>query len=151
MSGNPEPRDPNYRARVHQTFAQQDFMELIGARIISVTPGAVEIELPIRRELHQQHGFAHAGAAWSIADSAAGFASQSLMAADEGVLTVELKINLLAPAKGERLIARGRVERAGRRLTVARSDVYAVADGAETHVATAMGTYMVMGGLANKT
>ena len=72
------------------------------------------------------------------------------MAADEGVLTVELKINLLAPARGERLIARGRVERAGRRLTVARSDVYSVAGGSETHVATAMGTFMVMSGLSNK-
>jgi acyl-coenzyme A thioesterase PaaI-like protein len=72
------------------------------------------------------------------------------MAADEGVLTVELKINLLAPARGERLIARGRVERAGRRLTVARSDVYSVAGGSETHVATAMGTLMVMSRLSNK-
>ncbi|HUS53294.1 MAG TPA: PaaI family thioesterase [Thermohalobaculum sp.] len=126
MSKVMEPRDPDYRARVYDTFARQHFMVLLGARLLSVAPGAVEIELPIRRELEQQHGFAHAGAAWSIADSAAGFASQSLMAADEGVLTVELKINLLAPAKGERLIARGRVERAGRRLMVGRSDVYAV-------------------------
>ena len=144
------PRDPDYHARVYDSFARQNFMALIGARILSVAPGAVEIELPLRPELEQQHGFAHAGAAWSIADSAAGFASQSLMAADEGVLTVELKINLLAPAKGERLVARGRVERAGRRLTVARSDVYAVADGTETHVAMAMGTFMAMSRLADK-
>ncbi len=146
-----EPRDPDYQARIHASFARQNFMDLIGARILSIAPGAVEIELPIRRELEQQHGFAHAGVAWSIADSAAGYASQSLMAADEGVLTVELKINLLAPAKGERLIARGRVERAGRRLTVARADVYAVAGGEETHVATAMGTFMAISGLADRT
>jgi uncharacterized protein (TIGR00369 family) len=145
-----EPRDPNFDARVRVSFARQNFMELLGARIVSVAPGAVEVELPLRRELEQHHGFAHAGAAWAIADNAAGYASQSLMAADEGVLTVELKINLLAPAKGERLVARGRVERAGRRLTVARSDVYAVADGEETHVATAMGTFMTMTGLADK-
>jgi uncharacterized protein (TIGR00369 family) len=151
MSPTLEPRDPAYHARVFDTFARQRFMVLLGARLLSVAPGAVEIELPIRRELEQQHGFAHAGAAWSIADSAAGFASQSLMAADEGVLTVELKINLLAPAKGERLIARGRVERAGRRLTVARADVYALTGKSETHVATAMGTFMVMSGLAAKT
>ncbi len=150
MSEAPEPRDPDYRARVHDSFARQNFMNLLGARVVSVAPGAVEVELPLRRELEQQHGFAHAGAAWAIADSAAGYASQSLMAADEGVLTVELKINLLAPAKGERLIARGRVERAGRRLTVARSDVYAVTGGDETHVATAMGTFMTMRGLADK-
>ena len=146
-----EPRDPNFDARVRVSFARQNFMELLGARIVSVAPGAVEVELPIRRELEQQHGFAHAGAAWAIADNAAGYASQSLMAADEGVLTVELKINLLAPAKGERLVARGRVERAGRRLTVARADVYAVADGSETHVAMATGTFMTMTGLADKT
>ena len=151
MNKTLNPRDPDYRARVYESFARQNFMDLIGARLVSVAPGAVEIELPIRRELEQQHGFAHAGVAWSIADSAAGYASQSLMAAGEGVLTVEFKINLLAPAKGERLIARGRVERAGRRLTVARADVYAVAGGEETHVATAMGTFMAMSGLPDRT
>ena len=144
------PRDPDFAARVRGSFGRQPFMTLIGARLLAVGPGAVEIELPLRPELEQQHGYAHAGATWSIADSAAGYASQSLMAADEGVLTVELKINLLAPAKGERLLARGRVERAGRRLTVARADVYALAEGAETHVAMAIGTFMVMAGLADR-
>ena len=147
---SPEPRDPAYRERVHDSFARQRFMALIGARLIAVAPGAVDIELPMRPELEQQHGYAHAGAAWAIADSAAGYASQTLMAAEDGVLTVELKINLLAPARGERLIARGRVERAGRRLTVARSDVYAELDGRETHIATALGTFMAMAGLADK-
>ncbi|MHA1528914.1 MAG: PaaI family thioesterase [Alphaproteobacteria bacterium] len=146
-----EPRDRDFDARVRASFARQKFMDLLGARLLRVAPGAVEIELPLRRELEQQHGFAHAGATWSIADSAAGYASHSLMAPSEGVLTVELKINLLAPARGERLVARGRVERAGRRLTVARADVYAVADGKETHVATAMGTFMTMSGLADRT
>lgn len=150
MSGPLQPRDPDFRERVEASFARQAFMALIGARLVSVAPGAVEIELPLRPELEQQHGYAHAGAAWSIADSAAGYASQSLMAADEGVLTVELKINLLAPATGERLVARGRVERAGRRLLVARADVFAVEGGAETHVAIALGTFMVMGGLADR-
>ena len=145
-----EPRDQKFHDRVHASFARQNFMALIGARLVSVAPGAVEIELPLRPELEQQHGYAHAGAAWSIADSAAGYASQSLMAADEGVLTVELKINLLAPAKGERLVARGRVERAGRRLLVARSDVYAVEGGNETHAAIAIGTFMTMARLADK-
>ena len=151
MTAAPQPRDPDYHTRVYDAFARQNFMALIGARVVSVAPGAVEIELPIRRELEQQHGFSHAGAAWSIADSAAGFAAQSLMAADDGVLTVELKINLLTPAKGERLIARGRVERGGRRLTVARADVFAVAGDNEVHVAMAVGTYMTMAGLADKT
>jgi uncharacterized protein (TIGR00369 family) len=150
MSKTFVPRDPNYRDRIYAGFARQKFMKLLGAQIISATPGAVEIGLELRPDLEQHHGFAHAGVAWSIADNAAGFATQSLLAADDGVLTVELKINLLAPAKGERLIARAQVVRAGRRLTVARSDVYAVADGTETHVVTTLGTFMTMSGLADK-
>jgi uncharacterized protein (TIGR00369 family) len=146
------PRDPDYAARVAASFSKQAFMALIGAELVSVGPGAVDIALPVRPELGQQHGYVHAGAAWAIADSAAGYAAQSLMAAGDGVLTVELKINLLAPAAGERLIARGRVERAGRRLSVARADVAAVGqDGAETAVATALGTFMRMEGLADRT
>lgn len=145
-----QPRDPDFLDRVTRSFGNQPFMELIGARLLSVNPGAVEIGLPLRPDLAQQHGYAHAGVAWSIADSAGGFAAQSLMAADEGVLTVELKINLLAPAKGERMVARGQVERAGRRLTVARADVYALSGGAETHIAIAIGTYMAMAGLADR-
>jgi uncharacterized protein (TIGR00369 family) len=144
------PQDPDFAARVRASFARQRFMALLGAEVTAVAPGAVEIALPLRPELSQQHGYAHAGAAWSIADSAAGYAAQTLMAATDGVLTVELKINLLAPAKGERLIARGRVERAGRRLTVVRSDVVAVADGVETPVATALGTMMTMAGLRDE-
>ena len=150
MSRRLEPRDPDFRARVHDSFARQNFMAFIGARLGAVEPGAVEIELPLRPELEQQHGYAHAGAAWAIADSAAGYASQSLMAADEGVLTVELKINLLAPAEGDRLVARGRVERAGWRLTVARAEVCAVSGGEETPVALAIGTFMAMPGLVDR-
>jgi uncharacterized protein (TIGR00369 family) len=145
-----EPRDPDYRQRVLASFARQNFMTFIGAEVTAVAPGEVEIALPIRPELEQQHGYAHAGAAWSIADTAAGYAAQSLMAAEDGVLTVEVKINLLAPARGERLVARGRVERDGRRLTVARADVYAVADGTETHVAMALGTFIALPGLGDK-
>ncbi|MEM7499691.1 MAG: PaaI family thioesterase [Pseudomonadota bacterium] len=141
----PEPRDPGWEARVRRGFEAQPFMTLIGARLGALAPGRVEIALPIREALGQQHGFVHAGALWSIADSAAGFAAQSLMAAEDGVLTVELKINLLSPAHGRLLRAVGQVERAGRRLTVGRSDVYAVADGAEDapprHIATALGTF----------
>lgn len=150
MSAGFEPRDPDWRGRVYESFARQRFMALIGARIASAAPGAVEIELPLRPELEQQHGYAHAGAAWAIADSAAGYASQSLMAPDEGVLTAELKINLLAPAKGERLVARGQVERPGRRLVVARADVFAVEGGVETKIAIALGSFMVMRGLADR-
>ncbi|MEM6546534.1 MAG: PaaI family thioesterase [Pseudomonadota bacterium] len=145
------PQDPDFRARVETSFAQQDFMALLGAELLLAEPGRVEIALPLRPSLEQQHGFAHAGAIWSIADSASGYAAQSLMAAGDGVLTVELKINLLAPGRGTRLIARGQVERAGRRLTVARSDVVSLdAAGAETAIATTLGTFMTMTGLSDK-
>jgi len=144
------PRDPGFAERVRASFACQAFMELLGAELGRVAPGAVDIVLPLRPALCQQHGYAHAGAAWSIADSAAGYAAQTLMDESDGVLTVELKINLLAPAAGERLIARGRVERAGRRLTVCRSDVVAEEAGREIHVATALGTFTAMPGLADR-
>jgi uncharacterized protein (TIGR00369 family) len=145
----PAPRDPAFAARVAASFARQRFMTLIGAELGRVAPGAVEIALPLRPELSQQHGYAHAGAAWAIADSAAGYAAQTLMAAADGVLTVELKINLLAPARGEKLVARGRVERAGRTLTVGRAEVAAIEDGGETVVAIALGTFMTIPGLGD--
>jgi uncharacterized protein (TIGR00369 family) len=142
------PRDPDFAERVRRGFTAQRFMAHIGAELTSVAPGAVDIALSLRPELTQHHGYGHAGATWSIADTAAGFAAQTLMAPDEGVLTVELKINLLAPARGLRLIARGRIERAGRRLTVCRADVTAEGeDGAETAVAVALGTFMTLPGL----
>ena len=141
------PRDPEFEARIRRSFARQPFMAHLGAELVSVAPGAVEIALPLRHELTQQHGFGHAGATWAISDSAAGFASQLLMPAERTVLTVELKINLLAPAT-DRLLARGRVERAGRSLMVARSDVVALGDdGRETAIATALGTFMAVEGL----
>ena len=144
------PRDPDFADRVRRSFARQRFMALLGAEIAAVEAGAVEILLPLRPELEQQHGYAHAGAAWSIADSAAGYAAQTLMGPEDGVLTAEIKINLLAPAAGASLLARGRVERAGRTLTVARAEVAALsAEGAETPVALALGTFMRMAGLAD--
>ena len=140
------PRDPDFAARVRRSFARQRFMTLLGATIADVSAGAVTISLPLRADLEQQHGYAHAGAAWAIADSAAGYAAQTLMGAEDGVLTVELKINLLAPAAGRSLLARGRVERSGRSLTVGRADVSAVDEhGVETPVAT----FMRMPGLAD--
>lgn len=144
MTGDaPVPVDPHFAERIAEGFAAQPFMALLGARLDRVSPGEVSILLPVRDALSQQHGFVHAGATWAIADSAAGFAAQSLMPATHGVLTVELKINLLRPAAGPMLRATGIVERAGRQLTVARSDVVAVAeDGAERRIATALGTFV---------
>ena len=142
-----DPRDPGWEARIHRAFAGQAMMTHLGIELVEVAPGAATLRAAIRPELTQHHGYAHAALAFASGDTAAGMAAQSLMAADEGVLTIEMKINLLAPAKGEALIARGRVERAGRTVTVVRSDVYAQDAGAERHVATLLGTMAVIKGL----
>jgi len=112
------PQDPDFEARIRKSFARQRFMGTLGARLVRVEPGLCEIELEHRPELTQQHGYLHAGAGASIADSAGGYAGYSLMPADSSVLSVEFKLNLLEPARGERFIGRGRVLRAGKRLTV---------------------------------
>ena len=128
--------------RVHESFERQRFMDLIGARLSEVAEGRVEIELPADERLTQQHGFLHAGVVAAAVDSACGYAALTLMPAGTAVLTVEYKINLLAPAEGDRLIARGRVVRAGRTLTTCAGDAYMVGDGAERHVATVLATMM---------
>jgi len=126
--------------RVRDSFAGQDFMTTIGARLTSVTPGAVEIRLAVRPGLLQQHRFVHAGVVSAIADSAAGYAALSLLGEGREVLTAEFKINLLAPAQGSELVARSRVLRSGKSLSVCTSDVFAVTEGKETCVATLLGT-----------
>ena len=143
-----EPRDPGWEARVRASFALQTVMTTIGAHLGAVAPGAVDIALPFRADLCQQHGFLHAGIVTTIADSSCGYAALSLMEPDASVLTVEFKLNLLAPARGERLLARGRATRPGRTLTVCQADVVAVQDGAETPVATMLATLMALQGRA---
>ena len=106
--------------RIRASFDKQGLMRTLGASLAAVSPGAVEITLRPSAEISQQHGFVHAGAVAAIADSAAGYAALTLMPADAGVLTAEFKINLLAPATGERIVARGRVVKAGRTLTLPR-------------------------------
>lgn len=138
------PLDPDFRKRVHMSFGLQQFMKTLGATLESVEAGFVEIHLPISAAITQQHGFVHAGAVASIADSACGYAAFSLMPADAGVLAVEFKINLMAPAKGEKLIARGRVIRAGRTLSVCQADVVAVVEGSEKNVAILTSTVMTV-------
>lgn len=113
-----EPRDPDFGRRVRQDFAKQAAMTLLGARLTRVDPGVVEIEMPYRADLTQQHGFFHAGLLTTIADSAGGYAAFTLMDADAEVLSVELKANFLAPAAGTLARARGTVLRPGRTLTV---------------------------------
>ena len=123
-------------------------MGLIGAAMETVAPGRVEISVPFRPELSQQHGFFHAGVISTIADSAGGYAGFTLFPADAGVLTVEFKINLLAAADGERALAVGEVIRSGRTLTVCRLDAWVEKGGKRTHCATGMQTLMTVVGRA---
>jgi uncharacterized protein (TIGR00369 family) len=132
--------------RVRSSFAKQGLMETLGATLVSVAPGAVAVALRPAPAISQQHGFVHAGAVSAIADSAAGYAALSLMPADAGVLTTEFKINLLAPAIGDRILARGRVVKAGRTLTLAQSEVFAETGGQEKLIALLTATLMAVTG-----
>jgi uncharacterized protein (TIGR00369 family) len=123
------PQDPDFAARVRASFERQRFMRTLGARLVRLEPGLCEIELDYRLDLTQQHEYLHAGVCTSIADSAGGYAAYSLMPAGSSVLAVELKVNLLEPGRGERFLARGRVKRAGKRLTVCELEVEAWSGG----------------------
>lgn len=141
-----EPRDPDWETKVRASFARQGVMETVGARISALRPGFCEIELPYRRALAQQHGFHHAGITTTIADSAAGYAAFSLMPPGASVLTVEFKVNLMAPAMGERFLARGTVIRPGRTLTVTEAEVVALDKDGEKPVARMLATMMCLPG-----
>lgn len=141
-----EARDPDYESRVRASFLKQQFMVYLGAEMTSAHPGFCEIRLPFRPELTQQNGFFHGGIVGTLADNAAGYASYSLMAATDNILTVEYKLNIVAPADGSELIARGHVLRPGRTLTVARSEVYALKNGIEVLCGSAQATMMRMEG-----
>ena len=147
MSTAPAP-DPQFRERVRASFERQAFMATLGATLERIEPGEVDIALPHHASLVQQHGFVHAGALASVLDSACGYAAFSLMPADAGVLSIEFKVNLLEPAKGERFVARGRVLRAGRTIFVCRADAVALDAGREIVVATMQGTMMCVRGRA---
>jgi uncharacterized protein (TIGR00369 family) len=139
-----EPADPGFASRVRASFDRQRLPATLGARLERVAPGEVEIRLPFRDDLTQQHGFVHAGALTTIVDTACGYAALTLMPADAAVLTVEFKVNLVAPAKGEAFVARARVLKAGRTLTVVTGDVLALEGGAERLVATMLATMMAV-------
>ena len=132
-----EARDPDFRARVKTSFSRQRFMATLGASLTLIEPGEVHIELPFSPHLSQQHGYLHAGATTAIADSANGYAALTLAPADAEVLAVEFKINLMAPASAPRFLARGRVLRPGRRLSVCLAEVVAL-DGADQEVIASM-------------
>ena len=138
------PLDLQFEARVRASFVRQRAMNTIGATLARVEPGLVEVELPYRADLTQQHGFLHAGIVATILDSACGYAAFSLMAADVAVLTVEYKINLLRPAQGDRFVARGLVVRAGQTITVCSGDVFAYSVASEKLVATMLATVIAV-------
>jgi len=135
-----EPIDPNFETRVRASFELQKVMGLIGARLGRVEPGVAEIAIDARGNLTQQDGYVHAGIVTTILDTACGYAAYTLMPADSGVLSVEFKVNLLAPAKGERITARAEVKRAGQTLTVCSADAFAIDNGTKTVCATMLAT-----------
>lgn len=140
------PQDPDYENRIRDSFARQLVMKSIGAGLTLVEPGAIEIELPFRDDLTQQNGFIHAGIVATVLDSACGYAAFSLMPADAAVLSIEFKVNLLAPAKGERIKVRADVKRAGQNVTVCTADAWAINAGEEKVVATMLATMMCVRG-----
>jgi uncharacterized protein (TIGR00369 family) len=139
------PQDTDFESRVRASFARQRVMETFGARLDSVAPGEVEIGLDFNEALTQQHGYLHAGVVAAVVDSACGYAALSLAHAGAEVLSIEFKLNLLSPAVGESFVARARVVRVGRRVTVCVGDLFALAGGDEKLIATMLGTMMTVG------
>lgn len=142
MSSRFEPADPAYKEKIMESFNRQEVMKTVGASILAVRPGEVELEFPYQSDLTQQHGFIHAGIVSTVLDSACGYAAFSLMPENAGVLTIEFKVNLLAPAKGERFRAVGKVKKPGRNITVTEGELFSYVKGKQKLVATMVGTIM---------
>jgi uncharacterized protein (TIGR00369 family) len=137
-------QNPDFERLVRESFEKQRAMRTLGALLTRVSPGHVEIELPYAEAITQQHGFLHAGVVTAVMDSSCGYAAYTLMPPGTGVLSVEFKVNLLAPAKGELMIARGRVLRAGKTITVCQADATMRIGSQETPVATMLATMMTV-------
>ena len=140
------PVDPLYETRVRGSFTRQGIMAHLGAEMTACGPGRCEIRLPYGDHLSQQHGYFHGGVVATVCDSAGGYAAFTLMPDGSGVLTIEFKINLTAPADGELLIARGEVVRPGRSVTVSRAEAVVVKDGRERVCAVLQQTLMTISG-----
>jgi len=145
-----ELQDTEYQRRVRDSFQRQGLMRHLGAELVSLEPGGAVIRVPFCGELTQQHGYFHAGVTGAIADSSCGYAAYTLMPADSSVLTVEYKINLLAAADGEELIARARVVRSGKTLKICTADVFVRKEGTENHCAMMLATIMCMAGKSDR-
>ena len=144
-----EPLDLNYEKKIKESFSRQEFMHFINAELVEVKPGYCEIHLPYKKELSQQHGYFHAGIIGTISDNCGGYAAFSLMPAKASVLTVEYKMNIVAPGDGELLIGRAKVIKPGRTLTICNTEVFVVKNGAEKLCATSLMTVMTMYGRAD--
>lgn len=138
------PRNPNFEAEVRENFARQRAMRALGASLEAISPGRVSLGMPYQEAFTQQRGFLHAGTSATLLDSACGYAALSLMPAGADVLSVEFKLNLLAPASGERFVARAEVRRAGRSITVCQGELFALTAGAEKLVALMQATMMTV-------
>ena len=139
-------RDPEFESRVRASFLRQRFMATLGATLERVVPGEVLIALPFSEALTQQHGYLHAGVVAAVIDSACGYAALSLMEPDTGVMSAEFKLNLLAPATGNRFVALGRVIKSGKTLTVCHGELRTVGDEGDVVVAVMQGTMMAVRG-----
>jgi uncharacterized protein (TIGR00369 family) len=142
--------DAAFESRVRESFARQGLMKHLGAELAVVKAGHAEIHVPFQKQLTQQHGYFHAGVSGAIADSACGYAAYTLMAEDSSVLTVEYKMNLLAPADGAKLVARARVLRSGKTLKICSADVFVNKSGDEVHCATMLATIMCLPGKSDR-
>jgi len=140
-------RDDGYEARVRDSFSRGAILGVLGTRMERCEPGLVTLHQPITPITLQHHGYVHGGVISTLMDIAGGHAAQTLMGAGDSVLTVEFKVNMLAPGDGQSLRTEGHVVRPGKRITVCRMDLYALKDGAETLICIGQGTYMRMAGV----
>jgi len=142
--------DGQFERRVRESFSRQGLMKHLGAELVELTPGHATIRVPFRPELTQQHNYFHAGVSGAIADSACGYAAYTLMPAESSVLTVEYKLNLLAPAEGDELTARARVLRSGRTVKICAADVHTKKNGKEFYCVTMLATIMCLPGKSDR-
>lgn len=144
-----EARDSGFEARVRDSFSRGAILGVLGTQMTRCAPGYIELRQPITPVVLQHHGYVHGGVISTLMDISGGHAAQTLMGAEDSVLTVEFKINMLAPGDGEALRAEGHVIRPGKRVTVCRMDLYALKDGTETLICIGQGTYMRMEGVSD--
>ena len=143
------PRDDGYEARVRDSFSRGAILKVLETRMTRCEPGLVELHQPVTPVTLQHHGYVHGGVLSTLMDISGGHAAQTLMGAADSVLTVEFKINMLAPGDGEALRSTGQVVRPGRRITVCRMEIHALKDGVETLICIGQGTYMRMEGVSD--